>query len=251
LSASLGRLLADAPADTAVVASLHAAALRVVRVAADQDRKGGADSSSSSSSSSSAAAAFALEPSVVAESSLRSLNYQSGILLLEEMLLVRRGDLSIAQAMATLQRARAAAHQAAHGPASAKAASTSSSRRGASSEAAATEGEGGGRGYDGANSDGWLQLSRLYAALGEKDVLVGLSLRAAQHEGTHEALRLELAGQHASAITCYNKLLTRQEQLLRKQKGGGGGGSGDEQEMQADEARVHGLERVGGGLGTA
>jgi hypothetical protein len=250
LSASLGRLLADAPADTAVVASLHAAALRVVRVAADKERKGGADSSSSSSS---AAAAFALEPSVVAESSLRSLNYQSGILLLEEMLLVRRGDLSIAQAMATLQRARAAAHQAAHGPASAKAASTSSSRRGASSEAAAAEaeGEGGGRGYDGANSDGWLQLSRLYAALGEKDVLVGLSLRAAQHEGTHEALRLELAGQHASAITCYNKLLTRQELLLRKQKGGGGGGSGDEQEMQADEARVHGLERVRGGLGTA
>lgn len=227
---------------------LHAAALRVVRAAADQERNGsvGSGRSSSSSSNSGAGVAFALEPSVVAESSLRSLNYQSGIVLLEEMLLVRRGDLNSKAALAALTHASAAAAHAATGKASG-----SSSRRGSALQAEGAEGSSSGSGYDAANSDGWLQLSRLYAALGEKDVLVGLSLRAAQNEGTHEALRLELAGQYSSAINCYNQLIERQRRLVRKQKGGGGGGeSDDEQDVQEDEVCLctRGIARDGAGF---
>lgn len=156
------------------VGCLHSAALRVVRTAAEKDRsikssssnRGGTSTSSqdvaasaSSGHGSGRGGIFALEPIVVAESSLRSLNYQSGIVLLEEMLLVRRGELKMG--LATNQ------------------STTKSSKTSGSATGTAITATGD---YDEANSESWLQLSRLYAALGEKDVLVGISLRAAQNE---------------------------------------------------------------------
>ena len=153
---------------------LHSAALRVVRTAAEKDRSSSSSIASSSrdsgasasSSSDSGSGIFALEPAVVAESSLRSLNYQSGIVLLEEMLLVRRGDLKMGLAA---KKAIAKTGKTAPGVAGGGGADTTMTAADS-------------RAYDEANSDSWLQLSRLYAALGEKDVLVGISLRAAQNE---------------------------------------------------------------------
>lgn len=154
---------------------LHSAALRVVRTAAEKDRSSSSSIASSSrdsgasasTSSDSGSGIFALEPAVVAESSLRSLNYQSGIVLLEEMLLVRRGDLKMGVAAKT---------------AIAKTGKTAPGVAGGGGGADTTMTAADSRAYDEANSDSWLQLSRLYAALGEKDVLVGISLRAAQNE---------------------------------------------------------------------
>lgn len=108
---------------------------------------------------------FRLDAVVVADASLRSLNYHSGILLLEEILLLRM------------------------------------------SSVAHLEQE-----YDEANEGEWLQLSRLYAALNEKDVLVGLSKRSAKHEETREALKFEQMGNFNKAIGVYNKLISRQAQ---------------------------------------
>lgn len=108
---------------------------------------------------------FRLDAVVVADASLRSLNYHSGILLLEEILLLR-------------MKANAHAEQE----------------------------------YDEANEGEWLQLSRLYAALNEKDVLVGLSKRSAKHEETREALKYEQMGNFSKAIGVYNKLISRQSE---------------------------------------
>ena len=148
----------------------------MVRTAAEKDRSSSSSIASSSrdsgasasTSSDSGSGIFALEPAVVAESSLRSLNYQSGIVLLEEMLLVRRGDLKMGLAAKT---AIAKTGKTAPGVAGGGGGAADTTMTAADSRA-----------YDEANSDSWLQLSRLYAALGEKDVLVGISLRAAQNE---------------------------------------------------------------------
>ena len=42
----------------------------------------------------------------------------------------------------------------------------------------------GGADFDDANQAEWLQLNRLYAALGERDVLMGISARAARKADT-------------------------------------------------------------------
>jgi hypothetical protein len=109
---------------------------------------------------------FRLDAVAVADAALRSLNYHNGILLLEEVLLLRMN---------------ARAHE---------------------------EQE-----YDEANEGEWLQLSRLYAALNEKDVLLGLSKRSARHEETREALKLEQTGYVNKAIGVYNILIEKQIQF--------------------------------------
>ena len=52
----------------------------------------------------------------------------------------------------------------------------------------------------------WLQLSRLYAALGEEDVLLGVSVRAANEETTRKAIEFELDGEYSKAIGCYDQV---------------------------------------------
>jgi hypothetical protein len=173
---ALVKMLDEAPTNTDFVGCLHAVCLKIVRSTLEAQRMG------------EAAEVPQLPPLVVATSALRSLNYHSGIVLLEELLLAARGDMSSATALARLKGKGKGA------------------RRAGAAEAGGDDDDRTG-GYDGANADAWLQLSRLYGALGEKDVLVGLSARAARDPGTNVALDLEIGGNYSDAIKEYNRLI--------------------------------------------
>lgn len=160
--------------DSPVPHSLAAAVLDACR------QQGG--SSTDATLSAGGGDAILLPPELVANTALSSLNVHSGIMLLEDSIM-RTGN----------ERAAAAAAVA-----------------GGSGAAAATTGGGAGkrrrRGSGGAGTggeqhqpnaldvvavdlekgqqDSWLQLSKLYAALGERDALVGVAARASKSEET-------------------------------------------------------------------
>lgn len=114
--------------------------------------------------------AISLPPDLVANTALSSLNVHSGILLLEDSIM-RTGK----------ERAAADAIAAASGG--------GGMRRRRGSRGAG----GGGAGEQNLSAvvclekeqqDSWLQLAKLYAALGERDALVGVAARASNSEGT-------------------------------------------------------------------
>ena len=159
-------MLREAPACTDLVACIQGSLLRIVRASTTtllRSQQGGQHASASLAST-----GALVDPAAVAEASLQSLNYHAGILLLEEMLLL---DEARAQARGRPYPVAGGANSGGLGAAGRK-----RSRGGG-----ASAGEGplgvGAEGGGGAQQDVWLQLSRLYAALGEDAVLVGLSAR--------------------------------------------------------------------------
>lgn len=120
--------------------------------------------------------AISLPPDLVANTALSSLNIHSGIMLLEDSIM-RTG----------LGRAVAAA----------AAATTTGGAATSSGGKRRRRGSGGGRGaqqdspdavlvvdLEQGQQESWLQLSKLYAALGERDALVGVAARASKLDGT-------------------------------------------------------------------
>jgi len=203
-------MLAEAPESTDLVACVHKALLGVVKAAAAQQREGSGSEAPTDVSH--------ISPLAVADSALRSLNYHSGVLVLEELLLVKCGDLDSAAALDKLKAAAADKGR--------RSAGTSG---GTSCEVA----------HDATNQDCWLQLGRLYQALGEDDVLVGLAARAASHGETKEALELELAGQQNKAIEVYNRLLLRQARATGEKESQSDDEDGDDGAfVAASEAEV-------------
>lgn len=126
--------------------------------------------------SSGATDAIELSPGLVADTALASLNIHSGILLLEDRIIrSTRGRAACDAASAPTVRALSIGRR------------RSRSKSTSDSQAFAIErapGEGGMDFGDAAHQDSWLELSRLYAALGERDVLVGVSARASRLDDT-------------------------------------------------------------------
>lgn len=128
---------------------------------------------------------ISFSPDLVANTALSSLNIHSGILLLEDAIMRTGMD-------------RAASSAAAMGsggggdsPATVGGRGKRGSRAGAAVVSAATGGGGVGGGGGGNTVDvekgqqhSWLELSKLYAALGERDALVGVAARASRLDGT-------------------------------------------------------------------
>lgn len=123
--------------------------------------------------------AILLPPELVANTALSSLNVHSGIMLLEESIM-RTGRERVATAAA------AAAAEAGGGAAATTGAGGGKRRRRGSGEpqqppsalvVVPMDPEKG-------QQDSWLQLSKLYAALGERDALVGVAARASKSEET-------------------------------------------------------------------
>ena len=185
LAHSLQTMLQQSPGETSLVAALHATSLKIMAASAEMERSGGQGGDGDGEPP-------PVEAAVIAESSLKSYNFHSGIAVLEQSLL-KRGE-----------RAK---------------------------EDGASD----------ASQDAWFQLARLYAALGERDVLVGLTARAARNEETHRALQYELEGQYGKAIGLYNRCIERQQKLSGK--GRGSSSAEDEEDPGAGEE-----EEEGGGL---
>lgn len=116
-----------------------------------------------------------LNPKLVADAAMASFNFHGGILLLEEAIVRTCREVAAASRSAV---------------ASSSSSSRSGKRRSRNSVGRADPMRNLGLGEEGCGAivekqqDAWLQLSRLYAALGEKDVLVGVSARASRVEGT-------------------------------------------------------------------
>lgn len=123
--------------------------------------------------------AISLPPELVANTALSSLNVHSGIMLLEDSIM-RAGKERAATAAAAAAEVR--------GGAAATTGGGGKRRR---------RGSGGAGGEQQPNpldvvavdlekgqQDSWLQLSKLYAALGERDALVGVAARASKSEET-------------------------------------------------------------------
>lgn len=111
--------------------------------------------------------AIVLSPDLVADTALASLNIHSGIVLLEDGIMRKT---SAKNAVSTVAKE---ASSGGHG-----------SRRGSGSGGGVEMQSGGQSNLGGGHQDSWLHLSRLYAALGERDALVGVAARASQVEGT-------------------------------------------------------------------
>ncbi|CAM9285642.1 unnamed protein product [Discosporangium mesarthrocarpum] len=145
-----------------------------------------------------------LPPSLVADTSISSLNLHSGILLLEEALVRSKvRTLAAAKTSYANPRGRGRAQTTAGGV-----------------EAERVESE--------ADQDHWLQLSRLYATLGERDVLVGLSARASRLERTREALEEELTGDYAAALGVYSDLARKYDTRFEPESAESPPGWGDD-----------------------
>lgn len=121
---------------------------------------------------------ISISPDLVANTALSSLNIHSGILLLEDAIMRTGMD-------------RAASSAAPTGGGGDGAESAGRGKRGsrAGAAAAAVGGLHGGPGgavvdVEKGQQDSWLQLSKLYAALGERDALVGVAARASRLDGT-------------------------------------------------------------------
>lgn len=119
-------------------------------------------------------------PALVANTALSSLNIHSGILLLEDAIMrTGKDNASSESAAAATSDAVALAGRGKRGARASAGGGT----------AAATAGGEGGRGgavvdVEKGQQDSWLQLSKLYAALGERDALVGVAARASRLDGT-------------------------------------------------------------------
>lgn len=124
---------------------------------------------------------ISLSPDLVANTALSSLNVHSGILLLEDSIMRTGKERAAADAIAGTKGV-AAGSESTRGSGRGN-----SRRRGSGGAGGDTAGE---RSLDGVvdlekgQQDSWLQLSKLYAALGERDALVGVAARASKSEGT-------------------------------------------------------------------
>lgn len=127
---------------------------------------------------------ISFSPDLVANTALSSLNIHSGILLLEDAIMRTGMNRAASSAAAT------GGGGGGDGPAAAGRRKRGS-QAGAAAAAAATGGGGMGEGRGGnmvdvekGQQDSWLELSKLYAALGERDALVGVAARASRLDGT-------------------------------------------------------------------
>eukprot|EP00903_Cladosiphon_okamuranus_P011333 g10683.t1 len=143
--------------------------------------------------------AILLPPELVANTALSSLNIHSGIMMLEDSIM-RTGKESAAAAASQpgggggkRRRGGKGEQRQHHQPPSAL-------------DVAAEKGQ----------HDSWLQLSKLYAALGERDALVGVAARASKSEETRQALQAELSGEYDVALKIYKKLMTRYDTRYEK-----------------------------------
>lgn len=112
--------------------------------------------------------AIVLNPKLVADAAMASFNFHGGILLLEEAIVRTGREVAAASCPAISGGNRR---------------SRSSVGRAEPISTFGLDDEGRGAIVE-KQQDAWLQLSRLYAALGERDVLVGVSARASRIEGT-------------------------------------------------------------------
>lgn len=112
--------------------------------------------------------AIVLSPDLVADTALSSLNIHSGIMLLEDGIMHK---LRASTAVSTAAKEASGGRRRSLGGGGA-----SSGGGGRQGGGQSTSGEG--------QQNSWLQLSRLYAALGERDALVGVAARASRLEGT-------------------------------------------------------------------
>ena len=125
-----------------------------------------------------------LPPELVANTALSSLNIHSGIMLLEDSIM-RTGKERAAAATATAEASGGAAAATAGGGGGKR------RRRGSGDQQQLRQQQQPG-GLDvvvpvdleKGQQDSWLQLSKLYAALGERDALVGVAARASKSEET-------------------------------------------------------------------
>lgn len=125
--------------------------------------------------------AISLSPDLVANTALSSLNVHSGILLLEDSIMRTGKERAAADAIAATSGVATASGGGGGGGGGKR------RRRGSGGAG------GGGVGeqnlsvfvdLEKGQQDSWLQLSKLYAALGERDALVGVAARASKSEGT-------------------------------------------------------------------
>ena len=128
------------------------------------------------------------DTAAVAETALRSLNYHSGILFLEELLVV--------------------AERIHHAPAKGQGAKAGGEDWGV---------------YGGVRAV-WRQLSALYGSLGENDILLGLAEKVSSRaRETREAIDAEVSGNHRLAIVKYGALLEAAAAQEERGRGGRGG----------------------------
>lgn len=126
--------------------------------------------------------AISLSPDLVANTALSSLNVHSGILLLEDSIMRIGKERAAADAIAATSGVAAAASGSTSGGGGKK-----RRRRGSGGEGGSGAGEQNLHAVvdlEKGQQDSWLQLSKLYAALGERDALVGVAARASKSEGT-------------------------------------------------------------------
>ncbi|CAM9393405.1 unnamed protein product, partial [Phaeothamnion confervicola] len=248
LAASLRAMLAAAKHQTDLVAALQAAVASAVHCStADAIGDGsGAGTGSRNGSGGGAGAGgdgavglaeLHLTPALVAESSLQSLNAPSGILLLEEAIM---RDRILVVAAASRRR-----HGGGAGGRGCRSGADSSTGGGADikPEPAESASSGAKEVEDPAAQDAWLQLSRLYSELGERDALVGLSARTSRVLKTRWALEAELEGDFDMALRIYSALRDKHTTSDGgwdggDNGGGGGGGAKDEEVEQAGEAEL-------------
>ncbi|CAM9159135.1 unnamed protein product, partial [Hapterophycus canaliculatus] len=153
--------------------------------------------------------AISLSPDLVASTALSSLNIHSGILLLEDSIM-RTG------------RERAAAvgtSEVASGASSVGRGGQQHRRRRGAKGAENTYGKlNVAMDLEKGQQDSWLQLSKLYAALGERDALVGVAARASKSKETRHALEAELSGDYESALENYRELMDRYDTRYEKEE---------------------------------
>lgn len=111
--------------------------------------------------------AIVLSPDLVADTALASLNIHSGIVLLEDGIMRK---ISAKQAVSAVGKEASSGGRGSRGG-------------GGSGRSVETQSRGQSNVGEG-HQDSWLHLSRLYAALGERDALVGVAARASRLEGT-------------------------------------------------------------------
>eukprot|EP00752_Nemacystus_decipiens_P003549 g3275.t1 len=200
--------------------------------AGEGEAAAGARTSADAALSAGGGDAIVLPPELVANTALSSLNIHSGIMLLEDSI------------MRTGKERAATATEAGETGGGGGGGSGKRRRRGSGNQQQQQQQPGTLDAVpvdlEKGQQDSWLQLSKLYAALGERDALVGVAARASKSEETRQALQAELSGEYDVALKIYKKLMarydTRYEKAADSQDSveGMGGDDGDAEEGDKD-----------------
>lgn len=214
LGSMLRRLSTSGVGSSDVVGAVLGACLSCLRVRKAEASKPGADIALLTCS-------FNVGYDLFADVALQNLNFYACIHFLEEQLLIQATQAKAASAVVVGGRGRGR-------KSSSMAVMAASSTEGLDPSAVAS-----------LEAFIWRQLSRLYDALGEKDVLLGLTARLSSMDDTRKALDAELSGDFAAAVKIYQDLLTECAHVSGE---GSGGAWGDEEEESESQGSPRGTE---------